>query len=133
LIHLSRIPSKSVPSSESSLIFQEAFSSFFYSFFFLSECPAYSERELWDACTSGDLDLVKQLVSDSEVKVNWEDPEYHRTAFFRACFFGHPSIVEFLLKHPKVEVNKIQKEGATPFLSACCNGHSAVVSLLWLT
>ena len=48
-------------------------------------------------------------------------------------FFGHPSIVEFLLKHPKVEVNKIQKEGATPFLSACCNGHNAVVSLLWLT
>ena len=43
------------------------------------------ELLLWDACTSGDLDLVKYLVNDEGVNVNWADPEMQRTAFYRAC------------------------------------------------
>ena len=73
---------------------------------------------------------MKHLANDPAVSVNWGDPEFHRAAFYRACFFGHHSIVEFLLKHPRIEVNTIQKERATPFLGACWRGHKEMVSLL---
>ena len=71
-----------------------------------------------------DLELVKFLTSDPSVNVNWGDPEFHRTAFFRAC--GHNSVAVL----PKVDVNKPNIEGATPFFIACQNGHEEVVSLL---
>ena len=88
------------------------------------------EQHLWEACTSGDLELVKHLASDPAVNVNWGDPEFNRTAFYRACFHGHLSIVEFLLNHPQVEVNKSQQEGGTPFYAACQEGHLDVAKLL---
>jgi len=88
------------------------------------------EEQLFEASTSGNLEIVKRLANDPSVNVNWGDPEHDRTAFLRACFCGHLAIVEFLLRHPRVDVNKQQKEGATPFLIASCYGHPAVVSLL---
>jgi len=88
------------------------------------------EQQLWDACTSSDLELVKRLASDSAVNVNWGDSEYDRTPFFRACGQGHVSVVQFLLKHPQVDVNKPNKDGATPFYIACQKGHKEVAALL---
>ena len=88
------------------------------------------EQQLWEACTSGDLDLVKRLANDPAVNVNWEDPELSRTPFYRACFYGRLSVVEFLLTFTKVDVNKLQGQGCTPFYIACQNGHKEVVSLL---
>jgi len=44
------------------------------------------EQQLWDACTSGDLDLVRHLVNDEGVNVNWADPEYNRTAFLQGLW-----------------------------------------------
>ena len=76
-----------MPSSESSLTFQVAFSfSFTLSFALLFECVAFSERELWDVCTSGNLELVKHLANDPAVDVNWADPEYNRTGFYWLVF-----------------------------------------------
>jgi len=88
------------------------------------------EQQLWDACTSGDLDLVRRLVNDEDVDVNWADPEIQRTTFYRACGHGRVAVVEFLLKDPRIDVNKTQKEEATPFFIACQQGHPDVVSLL---
>jgi len=42
------------------------------------------EQQLWDACTSGDFDLVKLFASNPTVDVNWGDPEKQRTPFYRA-------------------------------------------------
>ena len=88
------------------------------------------EQQLWEASTSGDLEAVKHLASDPGVNVNWGDPEFNRTAFYRACFLGRLSVVEFMLNHPQVEVNKSQLEGATPFYAACQEGHLEVAKLL---
>ena len=65
----------------------------------MSDSP--KEQQLWDDCTSGDLDLVRHLVNDEGVDVNWADPEKHRTAFYRACGHGRIDIVEYMLKSPK--------------------------------
>ena len=88
------------------------------------------EEQLWEACTSGDLDLVKGLANDAAVNLNWEDPEVNRTPLYRACGHGYVSVVQFLLTLTTVDVNKPQNEGATPFSIACYKGHKEVVSLL---
>ena len=87
-------------------------------------------QQLWDACTSGDLDLVKLLVNDPAVDVNWGDPELNRTPFFRACGHNAVTVVEFLLKHPRVEINKPTNERGGSFNIACQQGCTGVVSLL---
>ena len=88
------------------------------------------EQQLWDACTSGDLDLVKHLANDPAVNINWADPEFNRTSFFRACGHHRVAVVEFLLKLPNLDVNNPNKGGFTPINIACQEGHKEVVSLL---
>ena len=88
------------------------------------------EQQLWDACTSGNLDIVKGLCDDPALNLNWADPEKSRTAFFRACGHGRVAVVEFLLKSPQVDVNKPQNQGFTPFNIACQEGYCEVVALL---
>ena len=89
----------------------------------------FKEQQLWDACTSGDYDLVKLLANDSSVSVNWIGPESGDTPLHRAARFGHVQVVEFLLRRPKVEVNASNAGQATPFYIACQNGHKEVASL----
>jgi len=88
------------------------------------------EQQLWDASTSGNLELVSHLANDPAVDVNWGDSEYDRTAFYRVCSHNRPAVVKFLLKHPRVDVNKQSNVGATPFYVACQFGHTEVVTLL---
>jgi len=89
------------------------------------------EEILWQACTAGDLEIARKLADDPAVDVNWGDPEHGRTPFYRACFFGWTSVVEyFLMRNPRVDVAKPNKNEATPFLIVCQEGHKEVVSLL---
>jgi len=88
------------------------------------------EQQLWEACTVGNLELVKLLLSDPVVDVNCGDTELQRTPFYRACGHGKVSVVEFLLKHPMIDVNKPMNDGATPFSIACFQGNLEVVKLL---
>ena len=85
------------------------------------------EQQLWDACTSENLELVKHFAKDPAIDVNWADPKDNRTALYIACLHGHLFAVELLLKSPNIDVNKAQKEGATPFHIACAQGHKEVV------
>ena len=88
------------------------------------------EQRLWQACTEGDFEVAKELADDPAVEVSWGDPEVGRTPFYRACFFGRTSVVEYLMRNPRVDVVRQQSQGATPFLAACQEGHKEVVSLL---
>jgi len=87
-------------------------------------------QRLWLAASEGNLELVKELASDRAVDVNWCDAEFQRTPFYRACFYGHRGVVEYLLGHPRVDVTLIQSQGCSPFFIACQNGHVKVVSVL---
>ena len=88
------------------------------------------EQELWEACTSGNLDLVKHLANDPAVNVNWIGQDKRDAPLHRACRFGHLSIVGFLLELQKVDVNAGNAGKATPFFIACQEGHREVVLLL---
>ena len=81
------------------------------------------ENTLWQACTDGDLEAVKKLTDDPDLDVNWGDPEFGRTPFYRACFFGRTSVVEYLKRNPRVDVTKQRSQGGTPFFAAGQKGH----------
>mgnify|MGYP002384792745 CR=1 FL=1 len=87
------------------------------------------QRELWEAATKGDLETVKRL-SRIVPDINWADPEYRRTCFFRACGHGKSEVVKFLLANPKVNVCQPNSENCSPLFIAAQEGNTAVVELL---
>ena len=88
------------------------------------------EQKLWQACTDGDLKTVEELADDPAVDLNWGDPEFGRTPFYRACGHGKLNVVEYLIRNPRVDVTTSQKEEATPFSISCQQGFKEVASLL---
>ena len=89
-----------------------------------------NEKQLWEACTEGNLSLVKELCRDRAINVNWGDPEAHRTVLYRACGHGKVAVVKELPAHPKIDPNIPQKDHATPLYIACRDGHAEVVKVL---
>ena len=89
-----------------------------------------TEQILWQACTDGDLELVKELAKDDSVDVNWVGEDRRDTPLHRASRFGHLEIAKLLLARSEIEVNEGNFGDASPFLVACHYGHKEVVSLL---
>ena len=91
--------------------------------------PLSKERQLGDACTTGNFDLVNLLfVSDPAVDPNWVEAQKSDTPFHRACQFGHHQVVQVLLKHPKINVNIQDAEEVTPLFLASQKGHTEVIN-----
>ena len=88
------------------------------------------EKQFWDAADKGDLLVVKNLAADPTLKINWQDSQFADTALNIACYQGREFVVEFLLTLPNIDVNKPNKDEATPFFVACFQGNMEVVSLL---
>lgn len=88
------------------------------------------ELSLWNACTDGHLAEVQRLCALPGIDVNWPDPQYWRTPFYRACSHNHVAVVEFLLRDPRVDVNRTQSQKGTPLNIACQDGFVEVVKVL---
>ena len=88
------------------------------------------EKQFWDAADKGDLSVVKNLAADPTLKINWQDSQFADTALNIACYQGREFVVEFLLTLPNIDVNKPNKDEATPFYIACQIGDKEVVSPL---
>ena len=94
------------------------------------ETELSKEKQFWDAADKGDLSVVKNLAADPTLKINWQDSQFADTALNIACYQGREFVVEFLLTLPNIDVNKPNKDEATPFFVACFQGNMEVVSLL---
>jgi len=88
------------------------------------------EEKLWKACGDGKVEGVRKLLQNSPINMNWQDPKYLMTPFCNACYEGHTEIVKLLSNEKRVDINKVQNDGATPFLIACQQGHIEIVKLL---
>ena len=88
------------------------------------------EQKLWQACTDGDLETVRELADDPAIDINWVGEDRGDTPFHRVSRFGHLEIAMVLLVQERIEVNKGNKRNASPFYIACQEGHKEVVSLL---
>jgi ankyrin repeat protein len=88
------------------------------------------EGQLWQACTDGNLEVVKELSHLANIDMNWSDPEGARTPFYRACSHNRASVVEYLLKDPRIDVNKTQRQQGTAVNVACQDNFLEVVTML---
>lgn len=82
---------------------------------------------LFDACEVGNLETVKNFLSDPHLDVNITNKE-GLTPLLIACAYGRTVIVELLLKDKRVDVNK-DHLGLTPFASACRYVYTEIVKL----
>jgi len=89
------------------------------------------EEELWLACSNGHVERVRELLMDPSIDLTWGDPQFQRSSFYRACFFGHKEIVEMFLQHGNgFDATQRQNQGCTPFFIACQEGYVEIVKLL---
>ena len=88
------------------------------------------DRRLWTAAGEGDLLTVRLLANDRHVDINYVGEEKRDTPLHRACRFGHTEIVQELLRHPRVDVNKGNAGNASPFFIACQEAHREIVLAL---
>jgi len=72
------------------------------------------------------------LINDPTVDVNYSPPgSENRSPLRQASFLGHTKIVEALLNHPKIQVNKAKSDIiSTPIFTAAQNGHEEIVKML---
>jgi len=72
--------------------------------------------------------LRRMLATSPDLDINWGNPKSHgMTALHAGCQVGAADIIEELLSHPNIDVNRQTKTGTTAFSKACANGISPVV------
>lgn len=86
--------------------------------------------QLYLASAEGDLEQVEELCKDPEINLNWQDIDFYRSPFFKACEENHLEVVRFFLGLDGVDLNLANKGKASPFYVACREGHVDVVALL---
>jgi ankyrin repeat protein len=74
------------------------------------------------------LDVVKLLVENGADLITWN--KFGVPPLYAASFNGHLSVVEFLVKSPKVDINAKDHEDRTALWVALLEGHADVVKLL---
>jgi len=88
-------------------------------------------KQLWTACEDRNIEEVRRLLQNEQINTNWQNDSYSlRTALFIVCEYGYIEIVKLLLNDKRVDVNRADNYGWTPFHLACRNGHIEVVKLL---
>jgi len=82
------------------------------------------EKTFWDAARNGKVGEVKDILrKNPSLNVNWKnETQYARTALYSACRYGHNLVVPILLAHPDIDPNLKDKDGETPFMTACYSG-----------
>lgn len=102
-----------------------------------------TEDDLYDACSdyaptekrldefrSCLLGLDVNRIHDISDPFYGDDIMYSRTALNAACERGRIEMVELLLTHPEIDVNKKGSDDMSPLHEACFNGNDKIVSLL---
>ncbi|HHF7370174.1 ankyrin repeat domain-containing protein [Legionella anisa] len=85
---------------------------------------------LHTACRKGDIEFVRELLSNQNISIINKVNEENETPLFIACQNGHLAIVNELLKHKNIEINKANNFGETPFFTACQFGNLEIAQKL---
>ena len=86
------------------------------------------EKEFYKACEKNKLEKVKELSNQID-DINWGNSGGW-TGLHLSCDYGRKEIVEYLISHPKINVNKEERDGETPLYRACWNGKDEIVKIL---
>jgi len=88
------------------------------------------EQQLYVAVERNVVPLVLSLLKEPHLEPNWVSYATGRTPLHHACELGIPQIIEALLRHPLIMVNKPDKHGMTPLGFAVKERNLGAVILL---
>jgi len=91
------------------------------------EYMEYISRKFVDACRSGDLSTVRQLIAEG-VDINDMYEDY--TGLMAAIYANNKEIVDMLLTCPDINVNIRNNLGRTALYKAMVEGNSDIVSMI---
>lgn len=87
--------------------------------------------EFLRACQTGDLGVVKYLLTSSELPFNAEINHNDGLGFANACMFNRPELVRYLLTSPYLEKNaEIHSKNDLGFNTAYNNGLVDILEIL---
>ena len=82
------------------------------------------QREFYDACKSGDIEVVKLLL-DKGADINQVNSD-GITPLSISCLSGHLATSELLISSG-ADINQADSNGLTPLWLACRGGHRGIV------
>uniref|UniRef100_A0A7S4I253 Uncharacterized protein n=1 Tax=Vannella robusta TaxID=1487602 RepID=A0A7S4I253_9EUKA len=92
--------------------------------------PNNEERTILDAARSGNLTALQRIIASDDCDINKPEPVLGNTALHLAVSNNHLPFVQILLQSEAINVDPVNRNGATPLLSAIDHGHSALVRML---
>jgi ankyrin repeat protein len=84
---------------------------------------------LYRACATGDIDIVRALLSHNKIDLNAVNSD-GSTALHAACFHNHTNIALEILQRHNIETNKEDDRGMMPIHWAAAFGNHEVVAAL---
>ncbi|RNC86981.1 MAG: hypothetical protein ED556_06040 [Winogradskyella sp.] len=98
---------------------------FLLSFFVTSGLSA--QENIFDACRSGNLEIVKKLYTIDSKVINQEELSGY-SPIVLACYYGHEDIVSFLVT--KVSNINAKTSYGSPLMAATVKGYDTIVDIL---
>ena len=84
----------------------------------------------WDLCYRGDIEGVQAAI-DNGADVNEEDDLFGKTGLMWAFYRNHNNVVQLLLNHPQIDVNKVDRDGECALHCAVFrDNHEGIAALL---
>ena len=85
---------------------------------------------LIQACASGDVAAVVNLVTERRASASEQDEESGLTPLVAACEAGHMEVVRYLIEREGVDPEQAARDGTTPLHAAARGGHVEVIQYL---
>ena len=85
--------------------------------------------ELHIASVTGDMSQVNSLLECQQLDINAHFGRLEETALMEAAKKGHINVVEILLAHKQIDVNKKQIAGVSAYMAAAERGHTDIMRL----
>ena len=85
---------------------------------------------LIQACASGDVAAVVNLVTERHAPLSERDEESGLTPLVAACEAGHIEVVKYLIERESVDPEQAARDGTTPLHAAARGGHMEVIKYL---
>ena len=85
---------------------------------------------LFLAASHGYDQVIKSLVDDPDIDINWKEEQSGSTALIEAVRGRHRHVVRHILRHHNVDVNQKDSNGASALSIAAWEGYCEMVRML---